>query len=454
MYSFINIYDTFKDIATRHSQINTFGFGDIWEIASSGTVDYPMMFVTPEGATAGKGEVGQKYKILVMDKVASGEANELDVLNDTQLILLDVIADLKNHSRPGAMRKDERVQMEDFTERFTDRVAGWSADVVLWVNWDSSRCDIPGNALVIVGQSSSPAVYLAIANNLSDVPNVATARSNLGVVDNNRGVTQDYIAASGTDTYTGGVAPAPAAYATGQGFKIKFTNANVSTTPTFNLNSLGAKAIVKNGAEALVANDIKAGGIYWLIYDGTNFQISGGGSGAGGVSYRNIWIDAASMTPRVTNGAGGATEEYATNDIMMDYFLFDYATEEGVQFKINLPDEWDLGNIKAKFYWDVVTGGTVGHTLSWGIKAGALSNDNAIDAALGSEVTVSDTILAVGDLHVTAATAAVTVGGSPALEDMIVFQVVRKVSGTSVTDVKLLGVSIQYKELTTTSVIW
>ena len=38
--------------------------------------------------------------------------------------------------------------------------------------------------------------------------------------------------------------------------------------------------------------------------------------------YRNLWIPASAMTPRITNGAAGATEEYATNDIMMEYFLY------------------------------------------------------------------------------------------------------------------------------------
>src|SRR3990167_7664380 len=140
MYSFINIFDTFKDIASKHHQVNSFGFGDLFEISSSGDVTYPMLFVMPDGATAGPGEVGNKFKVLVMDKVLKGEINENDVLNDTQLIMLDVIAELKNNTRDIHLR-NEKVNLEDFTERFADEVAGWSADVTLWVAWDSSRCD-------------------------------------------------------------------------------------------------------------------------------------------------------------------------------------------------------------------------------------------------------------------------------------------------------------------------
>lgn len=84
--------------------------------------------------------------------------------------------------------------------------------------------------------------------------------------------------ASGTDTYTATVSPAPSAYVSGQRFNIKFTNANTGAS-TININSLGAKSIVKEGGTALVANDIKANEIKLIVYDGTNMQIISGGSG-------------------------------------------------------------------------------------------------------------------------------------------------------------------------------
>lgn len=168
--------------------------------------------------------------------------------------------------------------------------------------------------------------------------------------------------------------------------------------------------------------------------------------------YRDIYIDAAAMVPRDTNGAEALTKEFATNDIMIDYLAFDSTTEEGVQFKMMMPDEWDRSTIKLKFFWDAAA--TASGTVIWGVKAGALSNDDAIDAALGTQITVTDTLLAVGDMHISPATAAVTVGGTPALEDMIIFQVVATTGGTIAVDQFLMGIAIQYKESTTTPVIW
>lgn len=104
--------------------------------------------------------------------------------------------------------------------------------------------------------------------------------------------------ASGTDTYTVTIsAPAPGyttgitaptAYVTNQRYFIKFTNANTSAS-TLNINSIGAKSIVKQGSSALVASDIRAGQILELFYDGTNLQIVGdGGSVAGSALWGSV----------------------------------------------------------------------------------------------------------------------------------------------------------------------
>lgn len=75
------------------------------------------------------------------------------------------------------------------------------------------------------------------------------------------------------DAITGSTASgAPTAYADGQVFWFKATGANTSTTPTLNVNGLGAKTIVRFDGSALVAGDIAASGqVVLVIYNGTNF---------------------------------------------------------------------------------------------------------------------------------------------------------------------------------------
>lgn len=76
---------------------------------------------------------------------------------------------------------------------------------------------------------------------------------------------------SGTNTITASLTPAIAAYAAGQSFNFVVDTTNTGAV-TINVNSLGAKAIQKNGA-ALVAGDLTAGDLACIIYDGTQFQL-------------------------------------------------------------------------------------------------------------------------------------------------------------------------------------
>ncbi len=66
----------------------------------------------------------------------------------------------------------------------------------------------------------------------------------------------------------------------------KATNANTSAS-TLNVNGLGVIAIKKNSSAALTANDILAGQLVTVAYDGTNFQMqsqSGNATASGGVN--------------------------------------------------------------------------------------------------------------------------------------------------------------------------
>ena len=166
--------------------------------------------------------------------------------------------------------------------------------------------------------------------------------------------------------------------------------------------------------------------------------------------YETIYIDAATMVPCTSSGALQGTYEYSTNDIDLDYFAFDAgATKERIQFKYPMPENWDRGTIKVKFYWSSATDSTTGDTIEWAIKAGALSDDDVIDTSLGTPQVISDTLLADdgSDLQITDATPSITVAGSPALGDMLVFEIYRNTDGsdTMAEDLWLFGVWVQYK---------
>src|SRR5689334_2568392 len=145
------------------------------------------------------------------------------------------------------------------------------------------------------------------------------------------------------------------------------------------------------------------------------------------------------MFSRTTNGAPGGIVELATNDVMLASKDFDQTTSEGVQFYVPMPKSWNEGTVTAQFGWTAASGTG---TVTWGISANAFSDDDAMDAAFPAAVTVTDTLLAANDMHITSATAAITVGGTPAESDFVIFQVTRDISDTLNADAKLIWVKL------------
>ena len=167
--------------------------------------------------------------------------------------------------------------------------------------------------------------------------------------------------------------------------------------------------------------------------------------------YGHIWVPASDMKESTTAGSTAAAIEYGTNDLThaVQVFAGDTA-DESAEFNLVMPPEWDRGTIKFKALW------APGHAnsnpdeyIKLTMAAGAFSNDDALDAALGTGVAVEDQASTDDDLLVTDASAAITVGGSPALLDLIHFKITRDwdyagAGAAMDVDLRLFGVVIQY----------
>jgi hypothetical protein len=151
--------------------------------------------------------------------------------------------------------------------------------------------------------------------------------------------------ASGTDTYTATPSPAISAYAAGQTFKILFTNANTGAA-TINLNGVGAAAITKDGTTALVADDIKAGSIKILSYDGTRFQIIGDGGGTGSGTVESVTGDGVDNTDPKNPVVSGTTREFGrtyTSTLLFDKNMIEgelHVQTDDITFEVS-----EIGNL-------------------------------------------------------------------------------------------------------------
>lgn len=193
-----------------------------------------------------------------------------------------------------------------------------------------------------------------------------------------------------------------------------------------------------NGATTVA---LKPGDSCLVLCNGTAFKTVGL---APPVSQQTIFIPASAMTPRTTNGPASATDESTSNKRMASTLDFNASTAQYAQFQIGMPKSWDLGTITAQFIWRG-PGGT-GNVI-WGCQGVASSDDDPWDATFGTAQTVTDGVTATTDQMTSAATAAITIGGTPAAGDLVTFQVYRdaaNVSDTLASDAKLVGVRLIY----------
>jgi hypothetical protein len=164
---------------------------------------------------------------------------------------------------------------------------------------------------------------------------------------------------------------------------------------------------------------------------------SGGGS-------TNVWIPASAWIPRTTTGAGIDSREQSTNKINTDELLFDAGTDEFAQAMIVMPSNWNAGTVTAKFHWTASTGSG---DVVWGLQGRAYANDDALDQAMGTAQTATDTLTATNDVDITSATSAITLAGTAAAGNPVIFQVYRDADAAGDTlgaDARLLGVEISY----------
>jgi autotransporter passenger strand-loop-strand repeat protein len=139
-----NVVAELNTIANNHLQIQTFGFGDVWEIATSGDIQYPIMWVSLDGVDISTPDKTETYKfsLFFMDIVKNGEINETEVLSDQLSIAKDVLAQLKHPSYDWNFQ-DNVSTLEDFTERFVDSVSGWKMNIAFVLPFTSDRCAMP-----------------------------------------------------------------------------------------------------------------------------------------------------------------------------------------------------------------------------------------------------------------------------------------------------------------------
>lgn len=168
--------------------------------------------------------------------------------------------------------------------------------------------------------------------------------------------------------------------------------------------------------------------------------------------YETLFIGAGAMIPSATAGATQASEELAANKINDDYLDFSASSDQSAEFSFKLPENWDRDTVKVKLHWKPGEGGaTAGHYVGFNVAFGATGDGDTLDRALGAAVLVADQVLAGLEAaeHVSAASAAITVGGTLAAGKRLHCKITRDADyaggGTTMAKkARLLGIEIKY----------
>jgi len=158
----------------------------------------------------------------------------------------------------------------------------------------------------------------------------------------------------------------------------------------------------------------------------------------------SIWIPSGAMYPSTTNGCAPIAQ-VQTTALRPDLKVLDFATgaDEFAQFSIAFPKSWNEGTVTFQPYW-TVTGTNTG-TVAWQLAACSVSSDGNLSLQFGTRI--ATTALAhsgtSNDLMVSVESGALTIAGSPAVDDQCFFQINRDTSADAQSgDARLLGLKL------------
>lgn len=163
-----------------------------------------------------------------------------------------------------------------------------------------------------------------------------------------------------------------------------------------------------------------------------------------GAGTKTIGVPAAATVTETTSGCVDGTTETTTNQVMYLSKDCDAATQEGVQFMVPMPKSTAETTVTFRAMWTAASG--TGDVI-WLFSCLARSDDDPIDTAFGTEVSVTDTLLTAGDVHQTPESGAVTPGGTWAENDNLWCRIQRDADAGGDTlgvDAKLLSVRVLY----------
>lgn len=143
MLSLNQIVQKLQDLQENHGQLNDFYFGDPYEIGASSPVTYPLMAAVLNPGTLSKRTQSMKLLLIFADLVNKNEDNETEVLSDTQLVAMDIYAQLWEYLDENGISLSPDATFSSFTESWDDEVSGWQLEITIDQFYSRDTCQVP-----------------------------------------------------------------------------------------------------------------------------------------------------------------------------------------------------------------------------------------------------------------------------------------------------------------------
>jgi len=269
--------------------------------------------------------------------------------------------------------------------------------------------------------------------------------------------------------YVDGVATNTGVYeaAIGEANEVTLTGTQTLTNKTLTAPKIGTSILDTNGNELLLltatgsavneltlANASTGNGPILSATGETNVDINLNPKGTGVLKsataavkiagLETIWVPASAMYGTTTAGADAQQVETTAGRPDMKVLDFDASTNEFAQFSVAFPKSWNEGTVTFQVYWAPSSTNT-GNCL-FRMEGVSVGDGDTIDIAFGTPATITDAgIGTVEDQQVSAVSSAITIAGSPAVDQQTYFQLYRFAADGADTftgDARVLGIKL------------
>lgn len=151
MNGYYYIINTLRDHIKNNGFTNTVTTGNIYDVDLDKQTIFPLVHIMVNNASLNESTIGLNVSILFMDIVDEskseitdlwlGNDNEEDVLNTQLMIASRLVSDmLRGVLYSNLVQTVAPVQCEPFTDRFENKLAGWTATFDVIIPNDMTIC--------------------------------------------------------------------------------------------------------------------------------------------------------------------------------------------------------------------------------------------------------------------------------------------------------------------------